>query len=143
MGRTWCLLVLLASTPWLVVSAFTDVQAAPPEQRMAQSSQERLITQERGTTTHQELTAQSLPAPSRLSITQSVVPQPPPLPREETIPLAPLPSSVWVPGYWSWNNGWQWVAGHWAQSPLGTTTWVPGQWMPQGQNWACLPGRWQ
>jgi len=74
MRGTWCLLALLASTPWLVVSAFTDVQAAPPEQRMAQSSQERLITQERGTTTHQELTAQSLPAPSRLSITQSVVP---------------------------------------------------------------------
>jgi hypothetical protein len=130
MRRTWCLLALLASTPWLVVSASTDVQAAPPEQR-------------RGIATPQELTAQSIPAPSQLSIKQSVVPQPPPLPQQETIPLAPLPSSAWVPGYWSWNNGWQWVAGHWAQPPPGTTTWVPGQWTPQGQNWVWLPGRWQ
>ncbi len=114
MRRIWCLLALLVSTPLLVVAAFT-----------------------------QERTAQSLPAPTRLSITQSIASQPPPLPREETIPLAPLPSSIWVPGYWSWNNGWQWVAGHWAQPPQGTTTWVPGQWRPQGQNWVWLPGHWQ
>lgn len=140
MRPTWCILALLASAPCPIVSAFT---AAPPEQRMAQSTQERMIVRERGATTHQELTAQSLSAPTGLSITASVVSQPPPPPREETIPLAPLLSSVWVPGYWAWNNAWQWVAGHWAQPPGGTATWVPGQWVPQGQNWLWRPGHWQ
>src|SRR5262245_42721015 len=143
MRRTWCILTLLASTPFLAVAVCTLVQAAPPEQRMAQAAPERVITQERGSTVHQELMAQSLPAPTRLSVTQSVVPQPPPPPREETIPLSPLLSSVWVPGYWAWNSGWQWVTGHWAQPPYGATTWVPGQWVSQDQTWVWRPGRWQ
>ena len=116
MRRTWCILTLLVSAPCLFVSLFT---------------------------VHQELAAQPIPAPMRLSITESVVSQPPPPQREEMIPLAPLLSSVWVPGYWAWNSGWQWVAGHWAQPPQGRTTWVPGQWMPQDQSWVWRPGRWQ
>jgi len=143
MGQAWCILALLAATLLLVVSAFTNVLAAPPEQRLAQALQERVVTQEKGITTHQETIAQSLPAPARLSITESIASQPPPPPRPEIIPLAPLPSSIWVPGYWAWNNGWQWVAGHWAQPPQGTSTWVPGQWVPQGQRWVWHPGRWQ
>jgi len=142
MGQAWCILVLLACIPLLVVAAGTDVPAAPSEQRLAQSLHERVVTRERGTT-HQETIAQSLPAPTRLSITESVVSQAPPPPRTEMIPFAPLPSSVWVPGYWAWNSGWQWVTGHWAQPPQGATTWVPGQWVPQGQYWVWRPGHWQ
>lgn len=143
MRRAWCLLALLACTLLLVVSAFTDVQATPPEQYLAQSLQEGVHRRDKGMTTHQEIVAQRLPAPTGLSITESVVSQPPPPPRAEMIPLAPLPSHVWMPGYWAWNSGWQWVAGHWVQPPRGATTWVPGQWVTQGQNWVWRPGRWQ
>src|SRR5438105_5266625 len=142
MGQAWCILALLDATLLLVTSAFTNVLAAPPEQRLAQSLQGRVVTQEKGTA-HQEIIAQRLPAPARLSITESIATQPPPPPPPEMIPLAPLPSSIWVPGYWAWNNGWQWVAGHWAQPPQGATTWVPGQWVPEGQHWGWHPGPWQ
>lgn len=138
MRRAWCTLPFLASTLLLVVSAFTDVQARP-----AQSAQASVSPREKGSPTHQESIAQSLPAPSGLSITASVAPQPPPPPREEMVPMAPLPSYVWMPGYWAWNSGWQWVPGRWVQPPRGATTWVPGQWVPQSQNWVWRPGRWQ
>lgn len=143
MRRAWCILALLASTLGLVVSACTDVQATPAEQRLAQSTPEGVSPRDKGMTMHQVTLAQSLPAPRGLSITESVVSQPPPPARAEMIPMAPLPSHVWMPGYWVWNSGWQWVPGHWVQPPRGATTWVPGQWVPQGQNWAWRPGRWQ
>jgi len=57
--------------------------------------------------------------------------------------MPPSSASVWVPGYWTWNNGWQWITGHWELPPQRMSTWVPGQWMPQGQNWVWLPGHWQ
>jgi hypothetical protein len=144
MGQAQCILALLAATFWLVVAAGTSAPAAPSGQRPAQSLQERAVARGRGTTTHQETVAQSLPAPTRLSITESVVTQaPPPPPPPERMPFAPLPSSVWVSGYWAWNSGWQWVAGHWAQPPQGATRWVPGQWVQEGQYWLWRPGHWQ
>jgi len=114
MRRAWCLLARLASTLLLVVSACTDAQAAPPEQRLAQSAPESVSRREKGMTTHQEIVAQRLPAPTGLAITESVVSQPPPPPRAEMMPLAPLPSHVWMPGYWvAQGQNWVWRQRRW------------------------------
>ena len=61
MRRAWCTVPLLASVLFLVVSAFTDVQATPPEQHVAQSTPEGVSPRAQGITTHQEIMAQSLP----------------------------------------------------------------------------------
>jgi len=143
MRHAWCILALLGSTLLLVISTLTDVQATPPVPRLAQAAPENESIRKAGTPLPQAIMAQSLPAPKGLSVTESVVPEPPPPARPEVIPLAPLPSYVWMPGYWAWNNGWQWVPGHWVQPPRGATTWMPGQWVPQGQHWVWSPGHWQ
>jgi WXXGXW repeat (2 copies) len=113
--RAWCILVLLAATLLPVASAYTDVQAIPLDQYCARAGQEGVNAWEKEIMTHQMSIAQSLPAPTGLAVTESVVSQPPPPPRAEMIPMAPLPSHVWV----------------------------PGQWVAQGQHWVWRPGRWQ
>jgi hypothetical protein len=88
------------------------------------------------------------PAPPRSVLTEVVVRQPPPQPlREEVIVTAPSPQHVWVSGYWTWNNGWRWMAGHWELPPQRVaqrlTVWVPGQWMQSGYEWVWRPGHWE
>ena len=129
MKRTEILLTLLASTTLVLVVACGGKQEASPTlpERALPSSQPAVS-----------------PAPPPLVVTRTVVvTQPPPLPLQETMTIPPSSVSVWVPGYWSWNNGWQWVAGHWELPPQRMSAWVPGQWMSQGQDWVWLPGHWQ
>ena len=79
--------------------------------------------------------------------TEIVVGPPPPPPRQEIIITAPSPQHVWVAGYWTWNNGWQWVPGHWEVPPQRLvqrqTIWVPGQWVQRGLDWVWRPGHWE
>jgi hypothetical protein len=131
MKRTGFVLTLFAVAPFLVVSTVHRGFA-----------QDRTVTEERRITTHRESTTVTTPIPVP-STAGMVVEQPPPLPREETMPTPPSPTQVWVPGHWTWNNGWQWQAGHFEQPPERTAAWVPGQWIQQGQNWVWQPGRWQ
>lgn len=131
---------LLAAAPLLMVSASTDVQAAPSEQRFAQAAQERVITTQEKVTVRHEATSQGVPAPPMREI---IVQQAPPPPRQETIVEAPSPSHVWVPGYWTWNNDWQWTPGYFTTPPQRMTVWVPGQWLEQGPNWVWRPGHWK
>lgn len=128
MRRTGCIVPFLACAFLLVVSSMT-------EPLLAQTTRERVIIEEKVTTTHQSTTQTPLPSPG------FTVTEPPPPPRQETITTAP--AQVWVPGFWTWQNGWQWVAGSWEQPPQQMTTWVSGQWVQQGPNWAWCPEHWQ
>lgn len=68
----------------------------------------------------------------------------PPLP-VETVPVAPSPGLVWVPGRWEWNGvSWTWYAGYYAAAPVVGATWIPGYWK-QGLlgNWRWIEGHWQ
>ena len=77
MRRTYYILALLASALLFVVSAWTDVPAAPPEQRLAQSAPQGVSLWEKDMTTYQVIVAQRLAAPTGLRVTESVVSQPP------------------------------------------------------------------
>jgi hypothetical protein len=74
---------------------------------------------------------------------EMTVPQPPPPPREEVVGVPPTSGQVWVPGSWTWNNGWVWTPGHWESPPPRTTAWIPGQWVQRGQGWVWHPGQWR
>jgi len=89
------------------------------------------------TTREKTITIERAPAP------EMTVPQPPPPPRAEVQLPPPAPTSIWVPGYWTWNNGWVWVQGRWEQPPEHRVTWVPGQWVQQGNAWVWRPGYWE
>ena len=87
------------------------------------------------------------PAPPSRVPTEVVVRQPPPPLREEVIITAPSPRHIWVSGYWTWNNAWGWVPGHWELPPQRLaqrlTVWVPGQWVQSGYELVWRPGHWE
>ena len=105
-------------------------------------SDEEVITR-RETVTQETM----LPTPPRRVAREILVTQPPPPPRQEVIITAPSPQHVWVSGYWTWNNGWQWVPGHWEMPPQRLaqrpSVWVPGKWVQSGPNWIWRPGHWE
>jgi hypothetical protein len=73
-----------------------------------------------------------------------VVTQAPPAPIDEVPPGVKPDASVWIPGYWAWDDGRQnflWVSGFWRVPPA-DHQWVPGYWarVPQGYQW--VPGYW-
>jgi hypothetical protein len=43
----------------------------------------------------------------------TVVIPPAPQPQVEYIPVSPGPDYYWAPGYWGWDNGWNWIGGSW------------------------------
>ncbi|HTL54420.1 MAG TPA: hypothetical protein VL361_02020 [Candidatus Limnocylindrales bacterium] len=74
-----------------------------------------------------------------------VVQAPPPPPRVEYVPLAPGPTYVWVPGYWSWRvgGGWMWVGGHYVVRPHPHAVWVGGHWTRHGHGYVWIGGHWR
>lgn len=155
MKRTGILLTLLAAAALVLVAGcggepLNEVQvapsagesraSAPPAPPSAPPAQSGPAVARVTTTTEQEVIRPGGPA---VTTREVVVSQAPPPLRQEVMTMAPSPTHLWMPGYWTWNNGWQWVSGHWELPPQQTTTWVPGQWVPQGPNWLWRPGRWQ
>jgi len=71
--------------------------------------------------------------------------QAPPLPKVETIGIAPGPLYDWVPGYWAFKDGqWDWIPGSWQGRPRPNAVWVAGHWdQTAGNSWTWTPGRWQ
>jgi len=73
-----------------------------------------------------------------------VLKEAPPPPRAETPPPPPSDSYVWVPGYWSVNNGRQeWTAGHYEMPPRPTATWVAPRWERRGEGYVFIDGYWK
>lgn len=90
-----------------------------------------------------------------------VVVQPPPVPQESMAP-APAPSGyAWLPGHYTWRDGWHWEPGRWVTGhvrpmpapyqedplavapPNGSAQWVPGYWDYNGSDWAWTGGHWE
>ena len=123
MKRTGLTLTLLVAAPFLVA---TTVQPAFAQRTITEEKKTTTVTPS-GTTTETEI----------------VVKQAPPAPREEAMPAPPSPAQTWVPGYWTWNNNWEWHAGHFEQPPQPSMRWEPGHWTQRGDEWVWRPGHWR
>ena len=69
----------------------------------------------------------------------------PPAEVVETVPPAPGPEYVWIPGHYRWDEGargYIWVAGHWVVPPQGYRAWVPGHWVERDGGWVWVEGHW-
>ncbi|HEY1794234.1 MAG TPA: hypothetical protein VGG34_15060 [Opitutaceae bacterium] len=93
-------------------------------------------------------TAQAVPAPAGPA--PSAEPQEgyevnsaPPAPIVEYVPADPYPDWIWVGGFWGWNSGWYWHAGHYAPRPFRGAAWVRGGWVHGGHGWAWHGGHWR
>lgn len=73
-----------------------------------------------------------------------VVIQAPPAPRAEAVPPRPNDQSVWVPGYWTWQNSdYAWMAGHWEVPPTPNAVWINPTWAPEGSAFRFYEGYWR
>jgi hypothetical protein len=68
----------------------------------------------------------------------------PPAPLAETIPAQPSSNSIWIPGYWSFENGdrYSWVQGRWEVPPRGARAYQPAHWRQQGNGYVYVRGFW-
>lgn len=72
------------------------------------------------------------------------IPHQPPEPLNEQQPQQCLSDSVWIPGYWSWNEELKdfiWISGLWRSVPP-YQVWIPGLWKQIGSDWVWLSGFW-
>ncbi|HEU0035008.1 MAG TPA: hypothetical protein VFQ53_30490 [Kofleriaceae bacterium] len=66
----------------------------------------------------------------------------PPPEKLETIPPPPMPTTVWVAGFWQWNGtSWVWIAGSYQARPAGMV-WRRATWQPRGSIHVLVPGGW-
>lgn len=79
------------------------------------------------------------------NITVAGAPPLPPAPIAESTPPQPSSSAVWVPGYWSYENGtsYVWVPGRWQTPPAGYRTFQQPYWMQQGSGHVYVRGSWR
>jgi hypothetical protein len=85
----------------------------------------------------------SSPAPAPEMADGTVVDYDPPAPIAEYVPAAPYPDYVWLAGFWGWNGGWVWHAGHYGARPFRGAAWVSGGWVRGSRGWAWHGGRWR
>jgi len=70
-------------------------------------------------------------------------PQQPPPPKREARPQLPVPSAVWIVGYWQWNGSvFVWVPGSWQLPPSAGVRWQPPHWRVSVGGVVFVPGRW-
>jgi len=69
----------------------------------------------------------------------------PPAPLAESISPQPASNAVWIPGYWSYDNGgrYTWLNGHWEIPPAGARIYQPPQWRRQGNGYVYVRGYWR
>ena len=73
-----------------------------------------------------------------------VIGEPPPPPRVETVPVAPVTGYVWRPGYWRWDEGrYLWIPGAYIVAPQPLAAWISGHWVPAGGGWMWVAGYWR
>lgn len=78
------------------------------------------------------------------SCTGYIVATAPPAPPDEVIIVAPSPSYVWVPGYYSYSGGaYIWVQGSYRIPPRGKTTYVQSQWHKTPKGYKRSKGYWK
>jgi hypothetical protein len=84
-------------------------------------------------------------APSGSDIVVQGPPPAPPAPIAEAVPAQPSAGAVWIPGYWSYENGrnYAWQPGHWEIPPQGYRTYEPAHWVQQGNTSYYVRGGWR
>ncbi len=69
----------------------------------------------------------------------------PPQPLQQVIAPCPQVGWVWIPGYWSWNPGFDnyyWVRGYWTPPPSPYAQWIAPRWEQMGGRWLFSRGYW-
>ena|ERR1700690_1560077 len=86
-----------------------------------------------------------VPAQPGAPVGPGVAEQAPPPPQVEVVPVAPDPTYVWVPGYWSIGvgGGWVWIGGHYGVPPRPHAVWVRGYWGRHGRGYVWVGGHWR
>lgn len=74
----------------------------------------------------------------------TTAPEAPPPPKvEPPPPPAPMPTTIWVAGFWQWNGrAWVWVPGSWQVRPDAGAAWRPAEWQTRGKVHVLIPGGW-
>src|ERR1700722_19632420 len=69
----------------------------------------------------------------------------PPAPQSEDVPILEEPqTTLWKPGYWSYNgSSFEWVPGEIIARPAPTAVWFSSYWARREYGWAFVPGYWQ
>ena len=68
----------------------------------------------------------------------------PPAPMVETVPVAPSPRHIWVPGYHRWEaNRHVWVPGTYRVPAPGYRRWEPHRWEQRGGYYHFRAGGWR
>ena len=87
-------------------------------------------------------------APSAMAQLQAevYVPEAPPPPRVEVVPVLPherVEREFWHPGHWRWNgHEYVWIAGRYVDRPRTGAVWVPGRWERRPGGWLYIEGHW-
>lgn len=83
-------------------------------------------------------------ASGRVVTTTIYADAPPPRVRYERRGRAPMPGQMWMPGYWSYNNGGHtWVRGRWEAPPRVRARWIEPRWERHNRQWQFVPGYWR
>ena len=73
----------------------------------------------------------------------TTAPVAPPPPRVEPIPPPPMPTTIWVAGFWQWNGTqYVWIEGGYQARPQAGMSWRPTEWRPRGRVHVLIPGGW-
>ncbi len=88
--------------------------------------------------------AGSLSAPSASAGVRVYVRVAPPAAIVETVPVAPSPRHIWVPGYHRWDGrAYVWFPGRYVLPPRANVVWVPGHWASHRRGWYWIEGHWR
>ena len=89
------------------------------------------------------------PAPAPAQVQEVSVGTSAPAVIVETMPVAPAPGYIWVPGYWAWRHHrfgfghWEWVPGMWTVPPHRDAVWIGGRWEPHRGVNIWVDGHWR
>jgi hypothetical protein len=61
----------------------------------------------------------------------------------EAQPESPGPDYIWIPGAWSWNNGWTWEKGHYDRPPATGQIWIAPQYEDRDGRHVYIRGEWR
>jgi phage tail tape-measure protein len=69
----------------------------------------------------------------------------PPAPLAESITRQPSADALWIPGYWTFENGnrYEWVSGRWEIPPRGAHAYYPPYWKREGNGAVYVRGHWR
>jgi hypothetical protein len=81
-------------------------------------------------------------ATSTPGVNSTVVTEAPPAIQQEVVLAQPSANYVWIAGYWSWRNQYEWTAGHWELPPNSSSVWVAPRWEQQGNAYRFYNGYW-